>query len=121
MSAECCDHDDNHADKESKAVIKFWQVRELQLAGLAAVLWFVAFVLERTGSAEYISISLALLATAIAGWTFIPASIKKLRKLKIGVGTLMTIATFGAIALGKFEEAAMITNLFSIFEGLEEF
>ena len=103
MSAECCDHDDNHADKESKAVIKFWQVRELQLAGLAAVLWVVAFVLERTGSAEYISISLALLATAIAGWTFIPSSIKKLRKLKIGVGTLMTIATFGAIALGKFQ------------------
>lgn len=76
---------------------------------------------ERTGSAEYISISLALLATAIAGWTFIPASIKKLRKLKIGVGTLMTIATFGAIALGKFEEAAMLTILFSISEGLEEF
>lgn len=121
MSAECCDHDDNHADKESKAVIKFWQVRELQLAGLAAVLWVVAFVLERTGSAEYISISLALLATAIAGWTFIPSSIKKLRKLKIGVGTLMTIATFGAIALGKFEEAAMLTILFSISEGLEEF
>jgi cation-transporting ATPase G len=121
VSAECCDHDDNHADKESKAVIKFWQVRELQLAGLAAVLWVVAFVLERTGSAEYISISLALLATAIAGWTFIPSSIKKLRKLKIGVGTLMTIATFGAIALGKFEEAAMLTILFSISEGLEEF
>ena len=96
-------------------------MRELQLAGLAAVLWVVAFVLERTGSAEYISISLALLATAIAGWTFIPASIKKLRKLKIGVGTLMTIATFGAIALGKFEEAAMLTILFSISEGLEEF
>ena len=85
------------------------------------MLWVVAFVLERTGSAEYISISLALLATAIAGWTFIPASIKKLRKLKIGVGTLMTIATFGAIALGKFEEAAMLTILFSISEGLEEF
>ena len=96
-------------------------MRELQHAGLAAVLWVVAFVLERTGSAEYISISLALLATAIAGWTFIPASIKKLRKLKIGVGTLMTIATFGAIALGKFEEAAMLTILFSISEGLEEF
>ena len=71
MSAECCDHDDNHADKESKAVIKFWQVRELQLAGLAAVLWVVAFVLERTGSAEYISISLALLATeSLAGHSY---------------------------------------------------
>lgn len=33
----------------------------------------------------------------------------------------MTIATFGAIALGKFEEAAMLTILFSISEGLEEF
>ena len=120
MSADCCDHDE-HSEKEPETgLIKFWQVRELQLAAVALVLWVAAFVIERVGI-EHVGTGLALLATAIAGWTFIPASIKRLRKLKIGVGTLMTIATFGAIALGKFEEAAMLTILFSISEGLEEF
>jgi cation-transporting ATPase G len=120
VSADCCDHDE-HSEKEPEiGLIKFWQVRELQLAAVALVLWVAAFVIERVGI-EHVGTGLALLATAIAGWTFIPASIKRLRKLKIGVGTLMTIATFGAIALGKFEEAAMLTILFSISEGLEEF
>ena len=106
MSADCCDHDE-HSEKEPETgLIKFWQVRELQLAAVALVLWVAAFVIERVGI-EHVGTGLALLATAIAGWTFIPASIKRLRKLKIGVGTLMTIATFGAIALGKFEEAAL--------------
>lgn len=119
MSADCCDHDER-SEEESKALVKFWQVRELQLAGLALILWIAALGIERVG-VEHIGTGLVLIATAIAGWTFIPTSLKKLRKLKIGVGTLMTIATFGAIALGKFEEAAMLTILFSVAEGLEEF
>lgn len=119
MSADCCDHDER-SEEESKALVKFWQVRELQLAGLALILWIAALGIERVG-VEHIGTGLVLIAIAIAGWTFIPTSLKKLRKLKIGVGTLMTIATFGAIALGKFEEAAMLTILFSVAEGLEEF
>lgn len=110
-------HDDH---SEETTLVKFWQVRELQLAGLAAVLLAAAFVVERVG-VERIGTVLELLAVAVAGWTFIPASLKKLRKFKIGIGTLMTIATFGALILGKFEEAAMLTILFSIAEGLEEF
>lgn len=121
MSADCCDHDEDHKDEPSDAdKVKIWQVWELRVAGVAAVLLVAAFILGRTGF-DIFGTVLALAATATAGWTFIPGSLKKLRKLKVGVGTLMTIATFGALLLGKFEEAAALTILFSISEGLEEY
>lgn len=120
MSAECCDHENDSEDKSNASQIKFWQVRELQLSFVAIVILMIGFVLERA-EMELASSAFALLAGVIAGWTFIPGSIKKVFKRKVGVGTLMTIAFFGALILGQFEEAAALAVLFSISEGLEEF
>ncbi|HTM86231.1 MAG TPA: cation-translocating P-type ATPase, partial [Mycobacterium sp.] len=53
--------------------------------------------------------------------TFVPASLTRLAQGRIGVGTLMTIAAAGAVALGQVGEAAALTFLFSISEGLEEY
>ena len=61
---------------------------------------------------------MALLAGA---YTFVPSTLKRLAKGKIGVGTLMTIAAVGAVILGEVGEAAMLAFLFSISEGLEEY
>ncbi|MEU0353074.1 heavy metal translocating P-type ATPase, partial [Streptomyces sp. NPDC006237] len=54
-------------------------------------------------------------------WTFVPGTVRRLAKGKIGVGTLMTIAAVGAVILGEVEEAAMLGFLYSISEGLEEY
>ena len=120
MSAECCDHKNDSEDTTQKTQIKFWQVRELQLSFAAIVVLIIGFVLERA-NLELASTGSALFAGAIAGWTFIPGSIKNVFKRKVGVGTLMTIAFFGALILEQFEEAAALAVLFSISEGLEEF
>jgi cation-transporting ATPase G len=120
MSADCCDHKNDSEDKTQKTQIKFWQVRELQLSFAAIVVLIIGFVLERA-NLELVSSGSALFAGAIAGWTFIPGSIKNVFKCRVGVGTLMTIAFFGALILGQFEEAAALAILFSISEGLEEF
>lgn len=120
MSADSCDIDEHHDKESAPTLIKFWQVRELQLAAVAAALLVAALVIGRVGLA-WAETGLSLAATVIAGFTFIPASVKKLAKFKIGVGTLMTIATLGALFLGKIEEAAMLTILFSVSEGLEEY
>ena len=55
----------------------------------------------------------------VAASTFVPDALRNLRHGRIGVGTLMTIAAIGAVALGQIAEAALLGILFSIAEGLE--
>ncbi|OZD70501.1 cadmium-transporting ATPase [Rhodococcus sp. 06-1059B-a] len=101
-------------------VQRLWQVRELQLASAAAVILVTSWLLGRT-DAETVAIVGGLAAAAVAAVTFVPASVRNLVHGRIGVGTLMTIALLGAIALGQIPEAAMLGILFSIAEGLEEY
>ncbi len=96
-----------------------WQVRELQLAAAAAIILIASWALGRTGLDTVATLG-GLAAAALAAITFVPATMRNLRHGRIGVGTLMTIALVGAIALGQIPEAAMLGILFSIAEGLEE-
>ncbi|OZF06065.1 cadmium-transporting ATPase [Rhodococcus sp. 15-1154-1] len=99
---------------------RLWQVRELQLASAAAIVLAASWLLGRTGADTVATVG-GLIAAAIAAVTFVPAAVRNLRHGRIGVGTLMTIALLGAIALGQIPEAAMLGILFSIAEGLEEY
>lgn len=119
MSADCCGPDERTSD-DGAAPTKLWEVDELRWAAGAAVLLIGSFIAEWQ-DAHGVAIVLALLATAAGGWTFVPSTLRNLRRRKIGVGTLMTIAGIGALLLGEFEEAAMLAVLFSISEGLEEY
>ncbi|KZF11155.1 cadmium-transporting ATPase [Rhodococcus sp. EPR-157] len=98
---------------------RLWQVHELQCAAAAAIILTASWLLGRTGADPVATIG-GLLAAAIAAATFVPSTLRNLRHGRIGVGTLMTIALIGAIALGQIPEAAMLGILFSIAEGLEE-
>ena len=102
------------------ALPRLWQVRELQLASAAAIILGASWLLGRTGADAVATVG-ALIAAAIAAVTFVPATVRNLRHGRIGVGTLMTIALLGAIALGQIPEAAMLGILFSVAEGLEEY
>ncbi|MGW0037545.1 heavy metal translocating P-type ATPase [Gordonia sp. NPDC003376] len=98
---------------------RLWQVRELQYAAVAAVLLTAGLLVGRAEVAG-VSAGLEIAAAVIAGLSFVPSAVVALvRHRHIGVGTLMTIAAIGAIALGQFAEAAMLGVLFSIAEGLE--
>ncbi|QIH99420.1 cadmium-translocating P-type ATPase [Rhodococcoides fascians A21d2] len=98
---------------------RLWQVRELQLAAAASIILIASWALGRTGLDTVATLG-GLAAAALAAITFVPATMRNLRHGRIGVGTLMTIALVGAIALGQIPEAAMLGILFSIAEGLEE-
>ncbi|WAM18846.1 cation-translocating P-type ATPase [Rhodococcus sp. JS3073] len=97
-----------------------WQVRELQYAAVAAVLLGAGWLIGTAGS-ERVATLLALLAAVVAAVSFVPGAVRNLRHGRVGVGTLMTIAAIGAIALGQIPEAAMLGVLFSIAEGLEHY
>ena len=73
------------------------------------------------GAARPVGLVLKAAALAVAGWTFVPSTLRRLAQGKIGVGTLMTIAAVGAVILGEVGEAAMLAFLYSISEGLEEY
>ena len=99
---------------------KLWQIRELQLAVVAAVLLATGWALGRAGYPG-VAVAAELAAVGAGVVNFAPDAVRNLRGGRIGVGTLMTIAAIGAVALGQFTEAALLGILFSIAEGLEHY
>ncbi|EGX61020.1 MULTISPECIES: cation-translocating P-type ATPase [Streptomyces] len=108
-------------DAEESAPEKIWQVSELQWAAVAGVFLLVGFVTGLADGPDTVELVLNAIALAAGAWTFVPGTLRRLAKGKIGVGTLMTIAAVGAVVLGQVEEAAMLAFLYSISEGLEEY
>ncbi|WP_026930080.1 heavy metal translocating P-type ATPase [Glycomyces tenuis] len=130
MSAACCDDDEpdtnaaNEGDGEHETEDEagsWWQVRELQAAAVSGVLLLAAFALGFSTAPAWVATVLNAAALMVGAWTFVPATLRRLVKGKIGVGTLMTIAAVGAVLLGELGEAAMLAFLFSVSEGLEEY
>ena len=99
---------------------KLWQVRRLRLAAAAALLLGAGWLAARFGAGTAGTV-LELAAAAVGGAAFAPGAVRALRRGRIGVGTLMTIALVGAIVLGAHGEAAMLGVLFSVSEGLEDY
>lgn len=123
MADACCGPEEVKAEPDvdtHDAPQRLWQIRELQLAAVAAVLLAIGWVTEATG-AERVGTGVELAAAVVGAATFVPGALRNLLRRKIGVGTLMTIAAIGAVALGQIFEAAMLGVLFSIAEGLEHY
>ncbi|MCX5418067.1 cation-translocating P-type ATPase [Streptomyces sp. NBC_00059] len=108
-------------EAEEAAPEKIWQVSELQWAAVGGVFLLAGFLTGLAGGPDTAQLVLNATALAAGAWTFVPGTLRRLAKGKIGVGTLMTIAAVGAVILGQVEEAAMLAFLYSISEGLEEY
>ncbi|MEW1781863.1 cation-transporting P-type ATPase, partial [Arthrobacter sp. NPDC080086] len=106
---------------EAEEAVGFWQVTEIRAAAVSGVLLLAAWIASLLGGPQWLTLPLEVIALLVAAWTFVPSTLRRLFKGKIGVGTLMTIAAVGAVALGEFEEAAMLAFLYAISEGLEEY
>ncbi|MCC9185743.1 heavy metal translocating P-type ATPase [Mycolicibacterium mageritense] len=120
MSEACgCGSDDR--DEDEREPERLWEVSELRAAAAAGVLLLAGYVVGWADGPRPVEVSLYALALAVGAWTFVPSTLRRLAKGRIGVGTLMTIAAIGAVILGEIGEAAMLAFLFSISEGLEEY
>jgi len=124
MSDACGCSDDETTpggeEAEEHEAERLWEVSELRFAAVAGVLLLAGLV---AGSRDQSAVATVLnwVALLVGAWTFVPSTIRRLVKGKIGVGTLMTIAAIGAVLLGEVAEAAALAFLFSISEGLEEY
>ncbi|TFD79173.1 heavy metal translocating P-type ATPase [Cryobacterium fucosi] len=107
--------------EEAEEAVGFWQVTEIRAAAVAGALLLAAWIAALAGGPRLLTLPLEIAALLVAAWTFVPSTLRRLLKGKIGVGTLMTIAAAGAVALGQFQEAAILAFLYAISEGLEEY
>jgi cation transport ATPase len=108
--------------EEEREPERLWEVSELRFATAAGVFLLGALVVGWAAPARTIEVVLLeVVALLLGARTFVPSTLRRLVKGKIGVGTLMTIAAVGAVALGEVGEAAALAFLYSISEGLEEY
>jgi cation-transporting ATPase G len=100
---------------------RLWEVSEIRFAAVSGVFLLASWIATLAGAAPNVVGVLEVVALLLGAYTFVPTTLRRLRKGQIGVGTLMTIAAVGAVILGEVGEAAMLAFLFSISEGLEEY
>lgn len=116
MADACCgpagaDHDDERGEWAER-----WRT---PAAVVAAAAWAVGIAGELTDTAMLADVAFGV-AIVVGGATFVPEALVRLRRGRLGIGLLMTIALVGAVALGQVGEAASLAFLFSISEALEE-
>lgn len=126
MADACCGGDTvveplEVATARDEPAVRLRDVSELRRAAVAGVLLVLAFAAEWLAQAHVVAQILFWAALLVGASTFVPGTVRRLAQRKVGVGTLMTIAAIGAVALGAVEEAAMLAFLYSVSEGLEEY
>ena len=123
MSEACCGDEEPRTGVEvqEREPHTLWQVGEIRFAGVAALFLLVGYASGWGGAPALVVVGLKAIALAVAGWTFVPSTVRRLVRGRVGVGTLMTIAAVGAVLLGEVGEAAMLAVLYTIAEGLEEY
>ncbi|HOX48085.1 MAG TPA: heavy metal translocating P-type ATPase [Spirochaetales bacterium] len=102
--------------------------RELALFGASALVAAAAFALEKTGAAAGLGRAgrlapplLYLAAYLLAGWNVVAGAFRNILRGRVFDELfLMTIATFGAFAIGQFEEAVGVMVFYKIGEMLQE-
>ena len=60
-----------------------------------------------------------IIAAVIAGWRIAKSAWQALRFRVLGIPALVTLAAIGAIAIGEYWEAAVVTFLFALGSYLE--
>ena len=97
----------------------WWKDVSLLPSALAGVLLLIGLMMGWVG-ADVPALVALWLSLAAGAWTFVPGALRRLRRGRLGVALLMTIAAVGAVLLGHVAEAAALAFLFSLAETLED-
>jgi len=100
----------------------FWQRNaRLLLTASAGILTLVAMGLDFLGISRAATIPLFAAAIISVGFHFASKGFREAKQLTLGMNFLMTLAVIGAMILGEWSEAAMVSFLFSLAQVLESY
>jgi Cd2+/Zn2+-exporting ATPase len=119
----CCDKDNCQSGRGEKPR-RLWQNKKfLWLIGsLAAIVPFEILSFFEIHFSPWVELPILAAVLVIVGRKVIMEGLESLLKMDFSnINLLMAVAVFGALFLGKFEEAAIIVVLFSLGEALEEY
>ena len=113
IDAVGCDHCEDHAPAPTGARVRGW------FTATAAGLVIIGCAFGALTTQPWWSAPL-FVAAALIGTVF-PAqrAVQSLRKRRLDINALMVIAVIGAVAIGEWEEAAMVVSLFAAAQWLE--
>ena len=113
IDAVGCDHCEDHAPAPTGARVRGW------FTATAAGLVIIGCAFGALTTRPWWSAPLFVAATLIG--TVFPAqrAVQSLRKRRLDINALMVIAVIGAVAIGEWEEAAMVVSLFAAAQWLE--
>jgi Zn2+/Cd2+-exporting ATPase len=103
----------------TEAAPRWWRQPRFLSLGAAAALFVAGFVLDMLGVAAVAANGLYFATIAVGGIQPAKSAWQALRSRRLTISTLLVVAVTGAIALGVYEEAALLTIVFSLGAVLE--
>ncbi len=98
------------------------QRNRLISVGASGILTGLGLMLQWTEAAPpAVRIPIFALAIVAGGWFIFPKAVAALRRLRLDMNVLMTVAVGGAALIGEWSEGAAVTFLFGLSEYLEAF
>jgi Zn2+/Cd2+-exporting ATPase len=99
----------------------WWQRAPLLALAAASGLLVVGLAAEHLTGQDTLARGLYLATVAVGGLYPVRGALRLLRARRLTIGTLLVLATAGALALGVWEEAALLVVVFSLGEVLEDY
>ena len=100
----------------------WWERRgRLVLAAVSGVLWAGSLASEHLFELGWLAAALAIGAIISGGWYIVPRGIRAAMNRALDMNFLMSVAAFGALIIGEYEEAASAMFLFAVAQLLETY
>jgi Cd2+/Zn2+-exporting ATPase len=119
-SANCCDHDEKELDADGHDHSAGVTASQLWLVGVSGTAIVAGFLAQwGVPTMPWLSTALFAAATLAGGLLVFPHALGSLRKLRLDMNVLMTVAVVGAWFIGEGAEGAAVVFLFAFAELLE--
>jgi Cd2+/Zn2+-exporting ATPase len=105
-----------------KVTAPFWR-RDRRAVGtsLSVILLAVASAASLVGASRDVTEPLYLAAMVAGGWPIVRAGVFAVRRLRLDMNVLMSLAAIGAVGIGDYQEGAWVLVLFAVGTTLEGF